>query len=341
MLYCLLYNSGVFYLVKGVFMDSIKFSVIIPVYNVEKYLNKCIDSILIQSYSNYEIILINDGSTDTSPDICLKYIKNNKKIRYITQENKGLSEARNSGLRVATGDYILFIDSDDFYDDNYFLEKLSNRLLSKKTDILNFSYKKVDLINNKSTSYFNKKLTLGNIESEFDIVNYISKNRLYIASACNKAINAELFKNNDLFFRKDIFSEDIEWCARLLHYAKTIDFINIDAYCYCQHSLSITHTINNKKCTDLCNNIISCINFAETIDTKKKNLLLAYTAYQMGTFFKVQALSDSIPIGCIKKLSKYSYILKYHNFNKKIFLLYLLTRIFSFEFCCKIFRIIF
>lgn len=95
-------------------MDKIKFSIIVPVYNVRKYVTECIESILKQSYDNYEVLLINDGSTDGSGDICEKYTVKNKKIKVFHKKNGGLSSARNFGLEKATGDYVVFVDSDDY-----------------------------------------------------------------------------------------------------------------------------------------------------------------------------------------------------------------------------------
>ena len=93
------------------------FSVIIPIYNVEKYINDCIDSVLQQDYKNIEIILINDGSKDNSQLICEKKVKEDSRIRLINKQNGGLSSARNVGLDNSTGDYILFLDGDDYWDD--------------------------------------------------------------------------------------------------------------------------------------------------------------------------------------------------------------------------------
>ena len=92
---------------------KIKYSIVVPVYNTEKYIRKCLDSIKNQTYTNYEVIIINDGSTDNSLEIINEYTKN-KKFKVYTTKNKGLSEARNNGVKHCTGDYILFIDSDDF-----------------------------------------------------------------------------------------------------------------------------------------------------------------------------------------------------------------------------------
>lgn len=96
--------------------DKILISVVVPIYNVEKYLNKCVDSLLNQDYSNLEIILVDDGSTDSSGKIVDEYKEKNKNIKVIHKENGGLSSARNAGLKEAIGQYIIFIDSDDWID---------------------------------------------------------------------------------------------------------------------------------------------------------------------------------------------------------------------------------
>ena len=117
-----------------------KISVIIPVYNVEKWLNKCVDSILAQSYENFEVILVNDGSTDKSGDICDKYLKEDNRVKVFDILNSGQSVARNIGLKEAKGDYILFIDSDDYISDKVIIEKFINILDSNKYDFIYTSY---------------------------------------------------------------------------------------------------------------------------------------------------------------------------------------------------------
>ena len=103
-------------------------------YSVEKYLNKCVDSIINQTYQNLEIILVNDGSPDNCGSICEEYALKDQRIKLINKENGGLSDARNFGLDIATGDYICFIDSDD-YIDNYYIEKLLYNIIETNSDI--------------------------------------------------------------------------------------------------------------------------------------------------------------------------------------------------------------
>ena len=99
-------------------------SVVVPVYNAEKYLDKCIQSIINQKYSNLEIILVDDGSKDNSLELCKKYAESDKRIKVIHKENEGVSTARNSGIEVASGDFIAFIDSDDYIDENMYFNMM-------------------------------------------------------------------------------------------------------------------------------------------------------------------------------------------------------------------------
>ena len=125
-----------------------KVSVIVPVYNVEKYIAECIDSVLAQSYSNLELLLINDGSKDGSGAICDEYAVKDSRVRVFHKENKGVSFARNLGLDNAIGDYIIFLDSDDYWLTNDCLEKLVTTSLMFNADIVRGQYKEVDEIGN-------------------------------------------------------------------------------------------------------------------------------------------------------------------------------------------------
>ena len=110
-------------------------SIIVPVYNVESYLKRCIESILNQTFRDFELILVNDGSTDNSEIICKEYALKDERIKYFYQRNKGVSEARNKGIDNSSGEYIQFIDSDDYVDEN-FLEIVVNRFKRDNSDIV-------------------------------------------------------------------------------------------------------------------------------------------------------------------------------------------------------------
>lgn len=120
-------------------MENQLISVIVPVYNVEEYLKQCLDSILEQTFSNYEVILVNDGSTDSSGLICQEYAEKDSRIRYFEKENGGLSDARNYGIEQAQGEYLTFVDSDDFLDKMH-LNVLYTALVNNNVDISIVNY---------------------------------------------------------------------------------------------------------------------------------------------------------------------------------------------------------
>lgn len=122
-------------------------SIIIPVYNVEKYLNRCLDSVISQSYDNLEIILVNDGSNDCSKSICENYAKKDSRIVFINKSNGGLSDARNAGLDIAKGDLIGFIDSDDYIEQDCY-ETMLSRMISTNADLVICNYQYVDELGN-------------------------------------------------------------------------------------------------------------------------------------------------------------------------------------------------
>ena len=144
-----------------------KFSIIVPIYNVEKYLRQCLDSILSQTYSNFELILVNDGSTDSCGEICEEYQAKDERIHIIHQENHGLLAARRIGIKSATGDYIIHVDSDD-YIINIMLEKLYDKISETECDLLLYGYSRADDEGNiiKSISFDELPTTDGYVTRE-------------------------------------------------------------------------------------------------------------------------------------------------------------------------------
>lgn len=318
-----------------------KVSVIIPVYCVENYLPQCVDSVLNQSYDDIEVILVNDGSPDSCPDICDRYAEKYANVIAVHKENGGLSDARNKGVEYATGEYILFLDGDDFWDDKDAIKKMIDRIKLTKADVLNLSFKKYNDDTDEKSPYFENvfdmPLEYVHREEQF---NYITENNLYISSACTKMIKRELFSKG-LSFEKGVYSEDVEWSARLLNIADTMDFIPLDFYCYRQRNNSISHTINDKKCQDLCKHIITCITLAINTDAYEKNALSKYAAFQYGTYFIVQAQAENWQQECINRLDKYKSILSYHNNNKKLTALYYAVKIIGYKNVCRIVRFLY
>ena len=180
-----------------------KCSIIIPVYNVEKYLPKCLDSIVNQTYKNIEIICINDGSTDNSLKILEEYAQKDERIKIINQENQGVSVARNVGIDNATGDYILFVDSDDWIDRDT-CKILKIELENEYYDLIIFNH---SVVTKKSTRP----------------TKYIGGNKFAFWAACYKT---SIIKNNNIKFPKNIkISEDHFFKYNFLYYAKNIKHI--------------------------------------------------------------------------------------------------------------------
>lgn len=316
---------------------NITISVIVPVFNVAKYLEKCVQSVISQNYPHIEIILVDDGSNDESPQICDYFAKEYPNVYVIHQLNSGLSNARNVGIEAASGDYIMFLDGDDFWDDSNAIFRIVERLRETYPDVLNYSYVKYFEDTGLKKPYFSKEEDMPADFSRRNSVEYLAEKGLYIASACNKVIRSTVL-DTKMKFTPGIYSEDIEWCARLLIHVQSMDFICMNFYCYRQRRGSITHTIDSKKCSDLCNNILACLHLCEETTGSRKQALLHYTAYQYATFFAVQAQAEKIPEKNIQQLKKYSQILRYHTSNRKIWVLYICCRILGYTNTCHLIR---
>ena len=221
-----------------------KISVIVPIYNVEKYLKRCLDSIINQTYKNLEIILVDDGSIDSSGAICDEYGIKEKRIIVIHKKNGGLSDARNEGIKKASGKYIAFIDSDDYINEQM-LEILMKNLRKYKADISICAFEKVydetKIVkkNNNNITCYNKK------ESLKELLNY---NKKISNHAWNKLYKIELFKN--ICYPKDRAFEDIGTTYKLFDMSNTIVYSDFVGYYYYQNELGITGNISKEKLKD-------------------------------------------------------------------------------------------
>lgn len=201
-------------------------SVIIPVYNTEKYLEACLNSIVNQTYRNLEIILIDDGSTDNSPNICDKYAEMDSRIKVIHKKNEGVSKARNTGLLYATGDYFHFPDSDDYLEIDAY-EYLLQLLNEKNCDAVAFehyiTYSDREIIHKLDESFY------GLFDNEKTQIKLFKGSQF----CCNKLYKKELV--NDIKFREDIFrGEDTLFSASVLLNAKKVWFDSRPLYHYVQ-----------------------------------------------------------------------------------------------------------
>lgn len=219
--------------------ENIKFSIIMPVYGVEKFIDKSIQSILKQTYKNYDIILVDDCTKDKSGMICKKYAQKYKNIIYLKhEENKGLSEARNTGLERATGDYVLFLDSDDFFEINM-LEIIKKSLNKNMADIVVFGISEEYIKHDKDERTIIKTHSLNTqyfLNTEFrKKVIELEQQTLY-GYAWNKAYKLEYLKKQNLKFKNIKHIEDIEFNVRCFEKAQSLNILEDKLYHYIQHS---------------------------------------------------------------------------------------------------------
>lgn len=202
-----------------------KVSIIVPVYNVEKYLRKCLDSLINQTLKEIEIICINDGSTDKSLEILEEYKNRDSRIILLNQENSGQSIARNNGIKKATGEYIGFVDPDDWVDLDYY-EKLYNAANTNDTDIAVGGIIRVTGIKKKKFLNFEKETLTDNTKLKFELCDVPEKSYVW-----NKIYKTEKLKEIGLEFEKGIFYEDCILTPQALFYlGKIVTVPNIYYY---------------------------------------------------------------------------------------------------------------
>ncbi len=221
-----------------------KISVIVPVYNTEKYLEKCLTSLAVQTYKDFEVIIVNDGSTDNSDKIINKYMKKYPNFKGYLKENGGLSDARNYGIKKAKGKFIALVDSDD-YVSKYFLEKMSNKAINDNLDIVVCDTVNVYEDGREEVIKSNLHFTSNNIK------NYL----LSPSTGCIRLYKKELLLKEG--FKKGILYEDLELTPSLVLKTKKIGFLEEGLYYYLQRSGSI---MKQKKFNDKLLDIFDVLN---------------------------------------------------------------------------------
>ena len=199
-----------------------KFSIIVPIYRVERYLNKCVDSILCQTFNDFELILVDDGSPDKCGLICDDYENADSRIRVVHKKNGGLSSARNTGLDIASGEYVIFIDSDDYWDDNAALEHIYKNLVETNADLLVFPAKRFYEEDNKFTYILKMEIDRDKV-IDLDTnraITYLLENNIYRAAAWNKVVKKRIIDEHNMRFKEGYLSEDMDWCGDLLLYCR-------------------------------------------------------------------------------------------------------------------------
>lgn len=255
-------------------------SIIVPVYNVQQWLNKCIDSLISQSYKNIEVLLINDGSTDRSGERCDEYSSKDSRIKVIHISNNGQSVARNKGLHISKGEYVLFIDSDDYLCDREIIKKFVNILNNSKCDFIYTSYCRFNDGNeNEITEILPINLTNKDIENKLGkniLADLITQNSFHHAPYL-KVCRRDFILKNNLYFREGYYHEDVEWSFKVFYYAKKIVIYNDSWYMRrMRENSTITSRDEKSICKRLCDRLIIADELIKFFEKKKVSNVIIY-----------------------------------------------------------------
>lgn len=288
-----------------------RYSIIVPAYNTEKYIDKCLKSIFSNTYKNFEVIIVNDGSTDKTENIINKYIKKYDNIIYIKQKNMGLSLARNNGVKKATGDYLLFIDSDDYVEKNL-LENINKNI--DDLDVLRYQLNIV--FNDKIIPYEEKEF---NATDGIDAFEKIVKYK-FIEMASLYVINRKYYLDNNFMFEKDVYHEDYGLLPLVIATAKKVKSINYLGYNYVQRDGSIMSSNDTekmkKKMDDMLFLFTKAIKYLDNIPYSQN----VKSFYANSIIDKYNSLSDKLKKEYIKKIKDLKVIsyLSNDSFKRKI-----------------------
>lgn len=297
-----------------------KFSIIVPVYNVEKYVLKCLQSINEQSYQNYEVIIIDDGSKDNSKEIIKEFIKGKEKFKYYKKANGGLADARNYGLKYVTGDYILFIDSDDYISKDL-LKNLNDYLVDRQVSVLRFGINVVD----SSYNIINKPENVKDSINKLEIIKDILHNE-FVEVSWAYAYNKVFWQEHNFKFAKGTIHEDYGLTLIILSKSESIGAIDYNGYNYVQRENSIMSSTNYEKIQKRVNDFkFHFINHRQEIknNTIENKLILSYSAEAL--IYKTRELKDNDFKEMINYIKKAKVINQIYgsSFKKVLFKIYL------------------
>lgn len=272
-----------------------KVSVIVPIYKVEKYLRECVDSILNQTYENLDVVLVNDGSPDNCPQICDKYAEKDVRVNVVHKKNGGLSSARNAGINAAKGEYLLFLDGDDYYGETDFIYNLVETINKYTPDAVFFWMQPFD-VETKKCRYacpclenFEKLNSISKYEALKEL---LTQGKMQIA-AYMYAVKKEFLVSHNFYFKEGLVSEDIDWSLRMLSKESNIKFLNaFGSYSRRGREGSITSTIGTKNINDLFSIVKTYADRFRHSVNEEEQLLLNYVAYQYSVLCGLLARID-------------------------------------------------
>jgi glycosyltransferase involved in cell wall biosynthesis len=308
---------------------------VIPVYKVEAYLDQCVQSVLDQTFRDLEVVLVDDGSPDNCGAMCDRWAERDSRVRAVHQKNGGLSAARNTGIRNATGEYVLFLDSDDWWEKDSVLSAIAAQLERTAVDVLSFNYRK-SYNGSVEPAYFSEEAPSSDkVEGLAEIV----QQGYWITGACNKAIRRSLLTENGLYFREGITSEDIDWTLRLGLKAQTFAFANVCVFVYRQRSASISHSVSAKSVGVLRDNVRRCVALLKDEEPERMEMMQPFVAYQYATMvYNIAVLPKSERKQFMADVKQMSYLLACSG-DSKVRLIYRCKRLMGFSVTMALLRL--
>ena len=294
---------------------SMLISIIIPVYKVEKYLEQCVKSVLSQTYRNIELILVDDGSPDSCPEMCDAFARQDARVKVIHKTNGGSSDARNVGTQAATGDYILYMDSDDFWSSTDDLAKLVTAAMeTPECDFIGFNCSYYYEAEDKIVPWVKFDKEIVDTTSSDNCIEKLVASGVFPMSACMKLIKKDCILDNNIRFIKGTYGEDIPWFIELLKKSERCRFVNHYMYIYRKGlATSISGSFSYKKYSDLFNILKEgvAINQQES-ECETCNALFSFWAYELCILRGMTGFMDRDKRSReLKELYKYNWLFNY------------------------------
>ncbi|NFO13453.1 glycosyltransferase [Clostridium botulinum] len=290
---------------------NIEISVVIPIYNVERYLEKCLESVVSQNFDSYQVILVNDGSTDSSEKIAKKFVKKYKRFKIVNKTNAGLGAARNTGLQHCSGKYVVFIDSDDYIEKDY-LYTLYNSVKPNNSDMAICSFEKI--FENKNKSIVNMlNIDCDKTYSGIDTLKLLFKSKIS-CYAWDKIYKRKLFNDNNIKYCEGRLYEDIFTTIKLISSCRRISFVNKPLYKYRIRNGNITSEKTLKAINDF-NYAVQEVNIY-----LKKNHWGLFISEEMKNF-NITYMLSSLDMLCV--YSNYKIALFYKKYKENFNNIYL------------------
>lgn len=287
-----------------------KFSVIIPIYKVEQYLEECVQSVLAQTYDDFEVILVDDGSPDNCPAMCDNYAANDNRIKVIHKQNGGQGDARNVGLALACGDFVIFMDSDDYWDDTTILKKVAALLESdNKVDVVLSQYK---ILREKIYSPKNFDAERVNGSTLDKALAFLIASKLYNVGVWDKFIRRSILIENKIKFEKGLLCEDYDWSFQLYAHVRKLKMLPEAFYVYRKRKGSSSTSVSDKHVESFLWMIEKWVRELPQIyeDEKLREVQYNQLGFMYWNLLTLVALSSD-PQKYLTRMKPYTYLLRY------------------------------